>query len=34
MDILSGLMHGFAVALEPANLLWCFVGVVLGTVVA
>jgi putative tricarboxylic transport membrane protein len=33
MDILSGLMHGFAVALEPANLLWCFVGVVLGTVV-
>src|SRR4029077_12249580 len=33
MDVLSGLMHGFAVALEPANLLWCFVGVVLGTVV-
>ena len=33
MDILSGLLHGFAVALEPANLLWCFVGVVLGTVV-
>ena len=26
-------MHGFAVALQPANLLWCFVGVVLGTVV-
>ena len=33
MDVLSGLMHGFAVALQPANLLWCFVGVVLGTVV-
>ena len=33
MEILSGLLHGFAVALEPANLLWCFVGVVLGTVV-
>src|SRR4026209_692239 len=26
-------MQGFAVALEPMNLLWCFVGVVLGTVV-
>ena len=33
MDILSGLVHGFAVALQPLNLLWCFVGVVLGTVV-
>src|ERR1044072_9815824 len=33
MDILSGLMHGFAVALEPANLLWCLGGRVLGTVV-
>src|ERR1041384_8394066 len=33
MDILTGLMHGFAVALQPANLLWCFVGVVLGTVI-
>ena len=33
MDILSGLLQGFAVALQPANLLWCFVGVVLGTVV-
>jgi putative tricarboxylic transport membrane protein len=33
MDVLSGLMQGFAVALQPANLLWCFVGVVLGTVV-
>src|SRR3989449_3472886 len=26
-------MQGFAVALQPANLLWCFVGVALGTVV-
>jgi putative tricarboxylic transport membrane protein len=33
MDILSGLLNGFAVALEPINLLWCFVGVFLGTVV-
>src|SRR6187551_3057774 len=33
MDVLSGLMQGFGVALQPANLLWCFVGVVLGTVV-
>ena len=33
MDVLSGLMQGFAVALQPMNLLWCFVGVVLGTVV-
>jgi putative tricarboxylic transport membrane protein len=33
MEILSGLVQGFAVALQPANLLWCFVGVVLGTVV-
>ena len=33
MEILSGLMHGFAVALQPMNLLWCFVGVVLGTVI-
>ena len=33
MDILSGLAHGFAVALMPINLLWCFVGCFLGTVV-
>jgi putative tricarboxylic transport membrane protein len=33
MDIAAGLIHGFAVALQPANLLWCFVGVLLGTVV-
>jgi putative tricarboxylic transport membrane protein len=33
MDIVSGLLHGFAVALQPINLLWCFVGVLLGTIV-
>jgi putative tricarboxylic transport membrane protein len=33
MEIFSGLMHGFAVALQPMNLLWCLVGVALGTVV-
>jgi len=33
VEILSSLVHGFAVALAPANLLWCFVGVLLGTVV-
>jgi putative tricarboxylic transport membrane protein len=33
VDILSGLIQGFAVALQPANLLWCLLGVLLGTVV-
>src|SRR6202008_3552207 len=33
MDVLSGLAHGFSVALQPANLFWCFVGCFLGTVV-
>src|SRR2546423_11352094 len=33
MDIASGLLQGFAVALERANLFGCFVGVLLGTVV-
>src|SRR5690349_2369438 len=33
MDVLSGLLHGFGLALQPLNLLWCFVGVVLGTVI-
>ena len=27
------LMHGFGVALEPHNLLWCFVGVLIGNLV-
>jgi putative tricarboxylic transport membrane protein len=33
MDALHGLAHGFAVALQPANLMWCFVGCFLGTIV-
>src|SRR5918995_757369 len=33
MDVINGLLHGFSVALQPANLLWCFVGCFLGTVV-
>ena len=33
MDVLDGLLQGFAVALQPANLFWCFVGCFLGTVV-
>src|SRR5919108_412056 len=33
MDIASGLLQGFALALQPVNLLWCFIGVLLGTVV-
>ena len=33
MDLLTGLMHGFAVALTPANLMMCVVGVLLGTVI-
>jgi putative tricarboxylic transport membrane protein len=33
VDVVSGLLQGFAVALQPINLLWCLLGVVLGTVV-
>jgi putative tricarboxylic transport membrane protein len=33
MDALSGLAHGFAVALTPSNLLWALAGVTLGTLV-
>jgi putative tricarboxylic transport membrane protein len=33
MDVLSGLLQGAAIALTPMNLLWCLVGVILGTVV-
>src|ERR687892_69663 len=32
MDV-TNLLHGFAVALAPINLWWCFVGVFLGTIV-
>ena len=27
------LFHGFEVALDPHNLLWCFVGVLVGNIV-
>src|SRR5215204_4047840 len=33
MEVFSGLMQGFALAIQPMNLFWCFVGVLLGTVV-
>ena len=33
MGGLEGLLHGFAVALQPANILWCFVGVTVGNIV-
>jgi putative tricarboxylic transport membrane protein len=33
MDIMGGMLHGFYVALQPTNLLWCFFGCFLGTVV-
>ena len=33
MDIFSGLLHGFQVALTANNLLMCVIGVVLGTVI-
>ena len=33
MDILTGLGQGFAVALQPVNLLHCFIGVFIGTLV-
>ena len=33
MDALNYLLQGFAVALSPLNLMWCFVGVFLGTVI-
>ncbi len=33
MDVISGLLQGFAVALTPLNLMWCFIGCFLGTVV-
>ncbi len=33
MEVINGMLHGFAVALTPVNLWWCFIGVFLGTVV-
>jgi putative tricarboxylic transport membrane protein len=33
VEIFAGLLQGFALALQPVNLFWCFVGVLLGTIV-
>lgn len=33
MESLQLLIHGFGIALQPANLLWAFLGVLLGTIV-
>ncbi len=33
MDTLLALLHGFSVAFEPSKLLFCLVGVFLGTAV-
>ena len=33
MDVVGHIVNGFAVALAPLNLAWCFVGVFLGTVI-
>ena len=33
MDILANVMLGFQVALQPANLFFCFMGVLIGTLV-
>ncbi len=33
MEMLANLIQGFSVAFAPMNLLWCFIGVFLGTIV-
>lgn len=33
MEVITSLAHGFAIAFQPLNLFWCFVGVFLGTVI-
>src|SRR5215213_2858324 len=33
MEVINGMLHGFYIALQPVNLLWCFVGCFFGTVV-
>lgn len=33
MEVINGLLQGFGVALMPLNLLWCFIGVLLGTLI-
>jgi putative tricarboxylic transport membrane protein len=33
MEVFNGLLHGFVVALTPANIMWCFIGCFLGTII-
>jgi TctA family transporter len=33
MDVLANLLHGFEIALTPQNLLYCWIGAVLGTAI-
>jgi len=33
MDLLANLALGFETALTPINIFWCFIGVLLGTLV-
>ena len=33
MDLLANVLFGFSVALQPANLFACFVGVFVGTLI-
>ena len=33
MEAIGYMLQGFGVALSPLNLLWCFIGVFLGTVI-
>ncbi len=33
MDIFQSVLHGFSVALQPVNLLFCFLGALLGTLI-
>lgn len=33
MDVIANLAHGFGVAFEPTNLMFCFIGVLVGTLI-
>ncbi|HQU68926.1 MAG TPA: tripartite tricarboxylate transporter permease [Albidovulum sp.] len=33
MDSITGLMHGFSIALQPQNLMWAFLGTFMGTAI-
>ena len=33
MDILQGVLYGFQVALQPVNLIYCFIGALIGTLI-